>query len=668
MNKNLAVYVLFHANNEHGNKAYEAIYKLLCRDADHPFEDGLDIPVYLRMGDDNDYKEIKAIDPKASDKTYILLLIDDNMYCSDVWSEYVKQLIEIRDANKGTFVINCVEQSKYALDFNKNLAKDQFIRLNSYSLLENWQEFQIRLFDNLIRFIKLKDRIKKLKIFISHSKRDENKVGVLKAIEFRDYIRSKTKLDSFFDASDILDGENAQDQIKKNEEGVQSLIVILNSNTYSEREWCQKEVLFAKESKIPTIAVSLLDGEVKRSFPYISNIPYIRYDNNWDDVLVLILRTALDQYCQAEYLENLRKGLEADKKDNFAVLPFSPEAYSFVYKELEKNILYPEPPLTKDELNVVKKIAGEEKQFLTPMQLLAETINLAGRNVAVSVSEAPGSYSIGYGKAMIRDLTIELSRHLLIAGARMVYGGDLRSEGFTELFRELSLQYKNYQSEVDREEHFFTNYFAWPIWLNLTNEHKLQFVSSRVKYKTVEPPEDYMGDPNKPIAPINNENNLVWAKSLRKMRIEMEGRVDARIILGGRIQGFKGFMAGLAEEFIQSVKSGHPVYLLGGFGGTAAMLAELLQGKTDVSDLVNVSRANKPYNDFFEYCNSKGIDMGYAELGRIVKVGGLDVLDNGLSREQNLTLLTSTDVIEIVGLILEGLGNKYNNSNSNDEE
>jgi hypothetical protein len=668
MNKNLAVYMLFHTSNEHGKKTYEAIYKLLCRDADHPFEDGLDIPVYLRMGDDDEHKVIKTIDPKASDKTYILLLIDDNMYCSEVWSEYVKQLISIRDANKGTFIINCVEQSKFALDFNKSLARDQFIRLNSYSLLENWQEFQIRLFDNLIRFIKLKDRTKKLKIFISHSKRDENKIGLLKAIEFRDYIRSQTKLDSFFDASDILDGENAQDQIKKNEEGIQSLIVILNSNTYSEREWCQKEVLFAKESKIPTIAVSLLDGEVKRSFPYISNIPYIRYDNNWGDILVLILRTALDQYCQAEYLENLRLGLEKDKRDSYAVLPFSPEAYSFVYKELQKNILYPEPPLTKDELNVVKTIAGVEKQFLTPMQLLAETINLARKSVAVSVSEAPGSYSIGYGKAMIRDLTIELSRHLLIAGARMVYGGDLRSEGFTELFSELSLQYKNYQSEVDREEFFFTNYFAWPIWLNLTNEHKLQFVNSRVKYKTVEPPEDYMGDPSKPIAPINNENTLVWAKSLRKMRMEMESHVDARIILGGKIQGFKGYMAGLAEEFVQSFRAGHPVYLLGGFGGTAAMLADILQGKADVSALVNASRKNKPYNDFFEYCKSKGIDMGYAELEDIVKAGGLDVLDNGLSREKNMSLLTSTDVIEIVGLILEGLRNKFNKSISNDEK
>ena len=73
MRKYLAFYVLFHANNEHGKKAYEAIYKLLCRDADHPFEDGLDIPVYLRMGDDNEYKEKF----EAAGLEYFYTLIDD---------------------------------------------------------------------------------------------------------------------------------------------------------------------------------------------------------------------------------------------------------------------------------------------------------------------------------------------------------------------------------------------------------------------------------------------------------------------------------------------------------------------------------------------------------------------------------------------------------------
>lgn len=656
MKKNIAVYVLYHSQYEEGKSAYSDIYKLLCRDANHPFEDGLDIPVYLRSGDDELMRDIKPISLDNTDKTFILLLVDDKMYCSDVWHQYLGDVVALQKANEEKVQILCVELSKFAFDIGYGLSDKQFIRLKSFSIRDNWHEFQIRLFDNLIRFIKGR-KLTKLKIFISHSKKDENKIGQQCAIEFRDYIRSKTKLTSFFDANDILDGQDFESQIRSNATGEQSLLVILNSNTYSEREWCQKEVLYAKNNKIPAIAVSLLDGEVKRSFPYISNIPYIRFNDNWDDVLILILRTALDQYCQAQYLENLREELEEAVRETYRVLPFSPEAYSYVYEELASNILYPEPPLTKDELDVLKKIAGTDKQFLTPMQLLAQTVNLQGRSVAISVSEAPDSDVLGYGTEMIRDLTIELSRHLLIAGAKMLYGGDLRKGGYTELFSDMSLQYKDYQGNVDRDTFFFQNYFAWPIHLNFTNEMKLQYLNSRVKPVFVDCPEEYGGDKDKPIAPVNNENSYIYALSLRKMRMQMEANTDARVILGGRVSGFSGFMAGVVEEFIQSISSGHPVYLLGGFGGAASLLASLLRKEIKVGKVVEEAYKAQRYAEFMSYCSENKIDMGYDKLEEIAAAGIL-CLNNGLTDDDNLLLMRSTDVIEIVGMIIKGLKNK----------
>lgn len=660
MKKNLAVYVLFHTQYEQGKATYSDIYKLLCRDANHPFEDGLDIPVYLRTGDDEKMSDIKSISLDNTDKTFILLLVDDEMYCSDVWKKYLEEVVALEHDNPDKVQIVCVELSKCAFDIGHGLSDKQFIRLKSFSIRDNWEEFQIRLFDNIIRFI-IRKELTKLKIFISHSKKDENKIGQKRAIEFRDFIRSKTKLDSFFDASDILDGQDFENQIKNNAAGEQSLLVILNSNTYSEREWCQKEVLLAKSNKIPAIAVSLLDGEVKRCFPYISNIPYIRFNDNWVDVLILILRTALDQYCQAQYLENLRKEMEEPDRSTFKVLPFSPEAYSYVYDELASNIIYPEPPLTKDELDVLKKIAGKDKQFLTPMQLLAQTVNLKGKSIAISVSEAPDSDVLGYGTDMIRDLTIELSRHLLIAGANMVYGGDLRRDGYTELFSDMSLQYKNYQGNVDRDTFFFHNYFAWPIHLSFTTETKLQYENSRVKRVNVECPEEYSGDKNKPIAPVNNYNNYIYALSLLKMRKQMEASADARVILGGRTSGFSGFMAGVIEEFVQAVKAKHPIYLLGGFGGAASLLASLIRKEKVVDELIAEASKAQRYADFMSYCQEESIDMGYNELKEIVS-GGIACLNNGLSDEENNILLQSADVIEIVGLIIKGLKNKIGNA------
>ena len=653
MKKNLAVFVLYHSQYAQGKAVYSDIYKLLCRDANHPFEDGLDIPVYLRTGDDEQLRVIKPISLDNTDKVFILLLVDDKMYCSDVWHKYIGDVVKLQQKHAENVQILCVELSKFSLDIGYGLSDKQFMRLNSFSIRDNWQEFQIRLYDNLIRFIK-RDELNKLRIFISHSKKDDNTIGLQRAFEFRDYIRSKTKLDSFFDANDILDGQDFENQIKSNAAGEKSLLVILNSNTYSEREWCQKEVLFAKKNKIPTIAVSLLDGVVKRSFPYISNIPYIRFNDNWGDVLALLLRTALDQNNQAKYLANLRDELDEPVRNTFQVLPFSPEAYSYVYDELASNVIYPEPPLSKDELDVLMKIAGKDKQFLTPMQLLAQTVNLNGMNVAISVSEAPDSDVLGYGADMIRDLTIELSRHLLIAGAKMVYGGDLRDGGYTELFSDISLQYKNYRGDVDRDTIFFRNYFAWPIYLNFTTETKLQYKNSRVEPVFVDCPDEYGGDKSKPIAPVNNDNSYIYALSLLKMRKQMESESNARVILGGKTFGFSGFMAGVIEEYIQAMEAGHPVYLLGGFGGAASLLASLIRNEKSIAVVIEEASKTPRYAEFMSYCMDRSIDMGYGRLEAIV-AGGIDGLKNGLTVEQNYILLQSTDVIEIVGLILKGL-------------
>ena len=46
----LSVHALFHTANIEGQKIYSELYKLLCRDIDNPFSDGLDIPVYYATG------------------------------------------------------------------------------------------------------------------------------------------------------------------------------------------------------------------------------------------------------------------------------------------------------------------------------------------------------------------------------------------------------------------------------------------------------------------------------------------------------------------------------------------------------------------------------------------------------------------------------------------
>ena len=50
----LATYVLYHYEYSEGEKAFDVIYQLLCRDINRPLTDGIDIPVFLRTGKDGE--------------------------------------------------------------------------------------------------------------------------------------------------------------------------------------------------------------------------------------------------------------------------------------------------------------------------------------------------------------------------------------------------------------------------------------------------------------------------------------------------------------------------------------------------------------------------------------------------------------------------------------
>ncbi|OJV88390.1 MAG: hypothetical protein BGO34_18770 [Bacteroidia bacterium 44-10] len=646
----LSVYVLYHKDYEEGNEIYSIIYHLLCRNPERPLTDGIDIPVFLRTGGNE--QTIPQINFDQSLRNVILLLVDQHMYNCTKWKDYVQHIININNANIKIFPIALF---KYSYDFNAKLGRTQFITLKTYSIKDNWTEFQTRIFDGLIRFITGKGA-NKLKLFISHSKKDPDNIGEQKATELKAFLRSDTKLDSFFDANDILDGYDFEEQIIENVKN--SLLIILKTNTYSEREWCRIEALAGKRNKVPGIAVSLISGSVKRNFPYLGNTPLIRFNNNWNDIINLLLRTALDQYYQEQLLDEIKNYMGMD---NYYILPFAPELLSFCLIKKEKKILYPEPPLGREEIVFLKEF-NDEISFITPMQAYSElSKNLKGKNVAISISESEDILEYGGDETLLRDLAIELSRHILVAGGKLVYGGDLRKKGFTEKFKDLSYQYGQLE-KTDRNTKYFTNYFAWPIYLNLTTHDETEFEHSRVSIMKVDAPDECLPeDKIKFISSTSQENSFLCAKSLTKMREQMGIQVNARIILGGKTSRFIGKYAGIIEEFIISRRNAHPLYLLGGFGGAAKVIVDILEGAASESELYNLAISDSSYVDFYKYYNEKEMNspIDYESIFKEISSRGISGLNNGLSEDENIILFHSTNVLEIVALVLKGLNNKF---------
>lgn len=634
----LAIVVAYDKQFTGGLSIYEDLYHLLCRNANEPLIDGLDIPVYFQTNQEDGiiYDVRKTIN---ADKVVVLLLVDLFMFNSSAWTNYINELVN--DDKNGVVKVLPVALCQYAFDINHELGKQQYIRLKSYDIRACWQEFLIRFYDDLIRTVC--DSQEKLQIFISHTKKDEDHLGIEKANELKAHLRADTKLNSFYDANDILDGYSFGDQIKENVK--KSLLVILETETYSDREWCRIEAIVGKENHVPTVVVSLFNGKIPRTFPYLGNTPKIRFEGNWDEVICLLLRTALDKYYEERYLENFRQA-------NSKVIPMMPEFINIGKVDGVNQIFYPEPPLGNEELEVVKR-QFPTITFNTPSQIFSTSRFLEGKSVAISISESPDSSTLGIGKAMFEDLSVELARHLLISGAHLVYGGDLRPGGFTELFKDLAYQYGIYEKDKTLKN-YFTNYLAWPIYIGMSPSTQAEYKSCRVLCQKSTIPDTIPTDLHSQMVPPSTVENLYyWAESLKAMRLEMESNIDARIILGGRVAGFKGYMPGLYEEAIIAANCKHPIFLLGGFGGAASRLIKLLKGETTSENLFEECCSHYLYQEFVSYLDKEKAEMNFKALD--VFSNNMDVLKNGLSKEDNERLFVTTNVTEIIALVLKGL-------------
>lgn len=378
----LTIYVIWHPNNINGIKYAEALYNSFCRDINSPLSRGLSIPVYFRSTPLKGTDLPIDIDPAQSDRNAIVLLADEEMFNDSKWNEYIIQLLNKESQTTRIFPIAL---SEYAFSIDETrLSKKQFINLtkiNSHTeadtIYQRIQELRSRLLHDLSRFFFKLSTVAEadcktddppIKLFISHAKIDSEQM----ALHFRDYVLSQTKLKTFFDVNDIADADDFEKSIEKSLGN--SAIVVFLSDQYSTREWCRIEVIVAKRNKSPLVVVNNIENGEKRSFPYLGNVPSIRYKEN---CFPNIIDLALYQVLNNLFLEEkLKKEIALyNVEESYLVYPIenAPELFTYVdIKRLEKKgsdkkilVVYPDPPLGKEELNVLNDI-DDNIQFITP--------------------------------------------------------------------------------------------------------------------------------------------------------------------------------------------------------------------------------------------------------------------------------------------------------------
>lgn len=376
----LNIYIVWHPKFTLGKDYADFLYTSFCRNFQQPLSRGMGIPVFFRWQLYTNNKPLN-IDFEIADRNAVIILVDDEMFSDDAWGQFAKDVISDKAKNKRVFP---VALSNYAYDALPGV-KEQFIRLQTITDLNEKTEFEKRckklrseLLHDLARLVlNMNSSFEAagdtspppVKLFISHAKKDGESI----AMNFRDYIRSETKLSSFFDANDIANGYDFEKEIAG---GVKnSALVVFQTDEYATREWCRIEVITAKRYKSPIVIVNAITHGEKRSFPYIGNAPSIRWNNNFDEIIDLALVQVLYNLYNELLLESYIKIYKPAKENEIAYLTLPPELFNYLdiiklKREGKKAIvvLYPDPPLGNEELKLLNDI-DDEITFTTPIML-----------------------------------------------------------------------------------------------------------------------------------------------------------------------------------------------------------------------------------------------------------------------------------------------------------
>lgn len=203
----------------------------------------------------------------------------------------------------------------------------------------------------------LEQYLKKVQIFLSHSKRDADGERIAKLI--RQQLFEGDGLASFFDVRDIPTGVRF-DKVILQQVRV-SAVVAIYTDSFSSREWCRREIIEAKRWNVPLVVSNCISDTDERGFPYMGNVPVVRMDPDKVDRIDQVVARLLDEVLK-DFLWRCRIELASgDLSDGVVFLPRPPELISLAVlgdSEGEEVVLvYPDPPLGSEEQRLFEVIA-----------------------------------------------------------------------------------------------------------------------------------------------------------------------------------------------------------------------------------------------------------------------------------------------------------------------
>jgi len=267
---------------------------------------------------------------------------------------------------------------------------------------------------------------------------------------------------------------------------------------------------------------------------------------------------------------------------------------------------------------------------------------LAGARVAVSVSESSDLSRLGVAETHLRIALGELARSVLSMGGGLAYGGHFAPSGYTVFLA----------SEIGR-----TSRRDQPLTVCLScSEHRrksladLREVQAALGMHGTLTCLDIAGNPVDPASGRDDEpppplDAGEVVRSLTSMRIYMTSISAARVLIGGKRQGYQGRFPGIIEEALLALAAGRPLYVAAGFGGAALDVARVMDSRVD--DWIPAWPAT---------LEGSAPPAGIPEFRELLASGASERSPNGLDEHENCRLMVTHRPSEIAALVATGLG------------
>ena len=631
---------------------------------------------------------------EKANRNLVLVLTDQSLFqARSGWQSYFTSLVK-EASDRGDVILPVAIQADAARVSSAFTDVNHIFVHETTPLCDDERIFQ-SIYTALLRL--LVDELPR--VFLCHAKikADGERTGSGEKIarNIRRYIYEQTQLSCFFDLHDIPHGHAVRPSIEK--AIGQSVMLAVWTDSMLDSPWCQFELIEARRQQRPMLVLDALKKRTTRLFPFLGNMPVVCWKNNAPAVVSEILLEVLRTYHLRGVFESLSQS-ETDREvspPTFGLHPPDLMDAAIVNSPLEQEaaannapnvetalFVYPDPPIKSNELGVLRKIIPS-RRFLSLVEWRAlraanalkddwdsETdprpCPFRGLKIGVSVSASDTWAEMGLISQHQETLTSDIALELILLGTKVLWGGDLRPDGFGSQLKRIVKTYQHPSHAPQDHVGLFVPYS--PDQGRTLNAEALQarrffadvhVMPCPVRLSQGQPTSD--GDSSSP------HMIALAALAFSEMRYQLAKECDARIVLGGGLRKFMGLYPGIAEEAFETVRAGRPLYILGGFGGAARTVFEAITNSgAGRSNLLEASQQNGAANsDQVRKQHAELVSaIGKPELGfeprAIVEVftglgiKGLSKL-NGLTLRENERLAVSQNLHEILELLVKGL-------------